>query len=50
MNVELTDERMDAHGGASGSYEFWTTSDVTLHHDVSKSDPLALVVVKNVKK
>ena len=39
MHVELTDEHMDAHGGAGGSYEFCTKSGMTLRYDVSKNDP-----------
>ena len=34
MHVELTDEHMDAHGGAGGSYKFYTNSGMTLRYDV----------------
>ena len=34
MHVELTDEHMEAHGGAGGSYEFCTKCDMTLRYDV----------------
>ena len=50
MNVETTDEHMDAHGGGGGSYEFCTKHDMTLRYDVSKSDPLPVRTVKNIKK
>ena len=33
-HVELTDERMEVHGVAGGSYEFFTKSDMTLCCDV----------------
>ena len=34
MNVELTDEHMEAHGGAGSSYLFCTKSSMMLRHDV----------------
>ena len=34
IHVELTDEHMDEHDGAGGSYEFGTKSGMTLRHDV----------------
>ena len=34
MHVELTDEHMDAHGSAGGSYEFFTKSSMKLRYDV----------------
>ena len=49
MPVELTDKHMDAHSGAGGSYEFCTKSDMTLRYDMSKSDQLTGITVKNVK-
>ena len=49
MHVELTDKHMDAHGGTGGSYEFSTMSGMALRYDVSKSDPLPRLTVKNVK-
>ena len=49
MHVELTDEHIDAHGGAGSNYEICTKSDMTLRHDVSKSDSLLRETVKNIK-
>ena len=42
MCVELTDEYIDAHDGAGGSYEFCTKTGMTLRYDVSKSDPFVV--------
>ena len=49
MAVELTDEHMDAHGGAGGSYDFFTKCGMTLRYDVSKSDPLPNRTIQNIK-
>ena len=40
MHVESTDEHMDKHFGAGGSYEFCTKYGMTLRYDVSKSDQI----------
>ena len=50
MHIELTDEHMEEHGGASGSYEFCTKYGMTLRCDVSKSDQFPRMTVKNIKK
>ena len=50
MHVELTDEHMEAHGGTGGRYECCTKHVISLRYDVSISDPLPWLTVKNIKR
>ena len=52
MHFELTDDQMDVHGGAGGSYLFCTKPVMTLIYDVQQGiyDQFSVITVKNAKK